>query len=74
MALESSANIILVEDLNEDLLNNNVSNLKDVMLINSLHNVITLQTKNTALLNPVIIPEEMIVLDSGIIASTYDFV
>ena len=73
IALESSENIILVGDLNEDLLNNNVNNLKDVMLMNSLHNVITLPTRNTALLDPVIVPEEMLVLDSGIIASPNDF-
>ena len=73
IALESSANIILVGDLNEDLLNNNVNNLKDVMLMNSLHNVIPLPTRNTALLDPVIVPEEMLVLDSGIIASPNDF-
>ena len=51
IALEPSENIILVGDLNEDLLNNNVNNLKDVMLMNSLHNVITLPTRNTALLD-----------------------
>ncbi|MCG7867669.1 MAG: hypothetical protein JAY74_15080 [Candidatus Thiodiazotropha taylori] len=73
MALESSGNIILVGDLNEDLLNDNVNNLKDVMLMNSLRNVITLPTRNTALLDPVIVPDEMIVLDSGIITSPNEF-
>ena len=43
------------------------------MLMNSLHNVITLPTRNTALLDPVIVPEKMLVLDSGIIASPNDF-
>ena len=43
------------------------------MLMNSLHNGIILPTRNTALLDPVIVPEEMLVLDSGIIASPNDF-
>lgn len=73
MALESSGNIIFVGHLNEDSLNDNVNNLKDVMLMNFLRNVITLSTGNTILLDPVTVPDEMIVLDSGIIFSSNDF-
>ena len=38
-------NVILVGDLNEDLLNSNYRNLRDILLINSLQNVITDATR-----------------------------
>ncbi|MCU7958324.1 MAG: endonuclease/exonuclease/phosphatase family protein, partial [gamma proteobacterium symbiont of Bathyaustriella thionipta] len=64
-ALELSKNLIIVGDLNEDLLNPNFHNLKDVLLINSLTNVITAPTRQQAILDPVIIPEDFPFLDSG---------
>ena len=49
-ALEYSKNLIIVGDLNEDQLNPNFHNLKDVLLINSMSNVIneTDQTTSTS--------------------------
>ena len=45
-AFEISKNLILVGDLNEDLLNPNYHNLKDLILVNSMKNVITEPTSN----------------------------
>ena len=64
-ALEHSKNLIIVGDLNEDLPNPNFHNLKDVLLINSMMNVITEPTRQQAMLDPVIIPEALPFLDSG---------
>ena len=61
-ALEHSKNLIVVGDLNEDLLNPNFHNLKDVLLINSMTNVITEPTRQQAIL---IITEDLPFLDSG---------
>ena len=41
-------------DLNEDLLNPNNQNLKNVLLINSLNDIITEPTRGQALLDPVL--------------------
>ena len=64
-ALEHSKNLIIVGDLNEDLLNPNFHNLKDVLLINSMTNVITEPTRQQAILDPIIITEDLPFLDSG---------
>ena len=64
-ALEHSKNLIIVGNLNEDLLNPNFHNLKDVLLINSMMNVITEPTRQQAILDPIIIPEDLPFLDSG---------
>ena len=53
--------------LNEDLLNPNFYNLKDLILINSMTNVITKTTRQQAILDPIIIPEDLPFLDSGTI-------
>ena len=66
-ASEYSKNLILVGDLNEDLLNPNFHNLKDLILINSMTNVITETTRQQAILDPIIIPEDLPFLDSGTI-------
>lgn len=73
MALEISGNIILVGDRNEDLLNDNGHTFKYVMLMNCSRNAITLHTRNAALLDSVIVSDEMIVLDSGINVSQNKF-
>ena len=39
-ALDTTNNIIILGDMNEDLFNQNMHNLIDVLLINSLHNII----------------------------------
>ncbi|MCG8097314.1 MAG: hypothetical protein JAZ17_27465 [Candidatus Thiodiazotropha endolucinida] len=64
-ALELSKNLIIVGDLNEDLLNPNFHNLKDVLMINSMTNVITEPTRIHAILDPIIIPDDLPFLDSG---------
>ena len=66
-AFEISKNLILVGDLNEDLLNPNYHNLKDLILVNSMKNVITEPTRQYAILDPIIIPEDFPFLDSGTI-------
>ena len=45
--------------MNEDLLNPNMHNLKDVLLLNSLHNIISEPTRQLALLYPIILHEDM---------------
>ncbi|MCG7875001.1 MAG: endonuclease/exonuclease/phosphatase family protein [Candidatus Thiodiazotropha endolucinida] len=66
-AQDVSKNIIIVGDLNEDLFNPNFQNLKDIMILNSFQNVITAPTRLNALLDPVIIPDDTLYLDSGAI-------
>ena len=66
-ALDTTNNIIILGDLNEDLFNQNMHNLKDVLLINSLHNIIAEPTRQLALLDPIILHEDMTPLNQGII-------
>ena len=65
--MDISRNIIIMGDLNEDFLNSNYQNLKNVLLINSLNNVITEPTRDRALLDPVLTSFDQTVLDSGIL-------
>ena len=44
-ALDITNNIIILGDMNEDLFNPNMHNLKDVLLLNSLHNIISEPTR-----------------------------
>ena len=66
-ALDTTNNIIILGDLNEDLFNQNMHNLKDVLLINSLHNIVADPTRQLALLDPIILHEDMTRLNQGII-------
>ena len=66
-ALEVSKNIIIVGDLNEDLNKRNFHNLSDILIVNSLVNTVTSPTRQQALLDPIIIPDDVSYLDSGII-------
>ena len=66
-AYEFSKNIILVGDLNEDMLNPNYHNLKDLILINNMKNVINEPTRQHAILDPIIITEDLPFLDAGTI-------
>ena len=66
-ANDFSKNIIIVGDLNEDLFNLNYQNLKDLIIINSLKNTIEDSTRQQALLDPIIVPDDMLYLDSGTI-------
>ena len=54
-------------DLNEDFLNPNNQNLKSVLLINSLNNIITEPTRGRTLLDLVLTSFEQTVLDCGIL-------
>ena len=65
--LEVTKNLIFVGDLNEDLLNPNYRNLRDIMLINSLQNVITNPARQDAILDPIVILDDMHYLDAGIL-------
>lgn len=67
--MEYSPNIVILGDLNEDLLNENYRHLHDVLLTNSLQNIITESTRGRALLNPIIAPEDLTVYDSGTISN-----
>ena len=62
-ALDITSNIIILGDMNEDLFNPNMYNLKDVLLLNSLHIIIS----ELALLDPIIVHEDMSPLSQGII-------
>ena len=52
--------------MNEDLLNPNVHNLKDVLLLNSLQNI-SEPTRHLALLDPIIVHKDMSPPSQGII-------
>ena len=58
-ASEISRKLILVGDLNEDLLNMNYHNLRDILLINSMQNVISDVTRQNAILDPIIIFDDV---------------
>ena len=64
-ACEISKNIIL-GDFNEDVLNDTKHYLKDVLLINSLYNVIDVPTRGRALFDPIIVPFDQHVFDKGL--------
>ena len=66
-ALDITNNVIIVGDMNEDLLNPNVHNLKDILILNSLNNVISEPTRQHALLDPIIIHNDMSFLHHGIL-------
>lgn len=68
-AIESSKNLIIVGDLNEDLLNSNYHNLKNVLMENSLHNIISEPTRGRAPLDPIIISDDLITLNSGVLTT-----
>ena len=53
--------------MNEVLLNRSMYNLKDVLLLNSLHNIISEPTRQLTLLDPVKLHEYMAHLSQGII-------
>ena len=51
-ALDTTNNIIIVGDMTED--RHNVSNLKDILILNSLNNIISQPTRQQAHLDPII--------------------
>ena len=66
-ALDITSNIITLGDMNEDLLNSRLHYLKDVLLLNSLQNIIDEPTRQLALLDPIILHADMSPLNQGII-------
>ena len=66
-ALDITKNVVIMGDLNEDMLNTNNHNLKNVLLMNSLNNIITEPTRGRALLDPILTYFDQTVLDSGIL-------
>ena len=66
-ALDITNNIIILGDMNEDLLNPNMHHLKDVLLLNSLHKIISEPTRQLALLDPIILHDDMSPSYQGII-------
>ena len=67
-ALDSSRNIIILGDLNEDFLNEKYRNLHDIVRTNSLQNVINVPTRGRVLLDPILVPDDLIVYDSGVLS------
>ena len=65
-ALDITNNKIILGDMNEDLFNPNMHNLKDVLLLNSLHNIISEPTRQLALLDPIIVHEDISTLSQEI--------
>ena len=66
-AFEITKNVIIVGDLNENLLNPAYKNLKNVMTINYLQNVICKPTRQQAILDPILIPTDMPYCDAGVL-------
>ena len=58
-ALDTTNSIIILGDMNEDLFNPNLHNLKIVLLFNSLHNTIVKPTRQLDLLNPIILHDTL---------------
>ena len=58
--------------MNEDLFNQNIHNLKIVLLVNSLHNIIAEPTRQLALLDPIILHKDMTLLNQGIIKVPFE--
>ena len=54
--------------MNEDLLNPNFHNLKDVLIINSLQNVVLEPTRLGAILDPILISEDIDYIKSGVLS------
>ena len=64
-AFQITRNVIILGDLNEDLTNRSFPNLKDILLLNSMINVINVPTRQNAFLDPILIPNDMEYSDSG---------
>ena len=65
--LDTTNNIISLGHMNKDVLNPNMHKLKDVLLINTLHNIIEEPPRQLALLDPIILHEDMVPLSQCII-------
>ena len=63
--MEVSEKIILLGDLNEDLLNINYRNLRDILLSNSFQNIISEPTRGRALLDPIMFLMILLLMTRG---------
>ena len=52
-------------DLNEDLLNSTFHNSEDIIIVNSMMNVINIPTRGNALLDPILVPTDLEYSDCG---------
>lgn len=70
--IDRSARTIMVGDLNEDQLNINNHKLKDIMIMNSLKNIITSPTRISAhtstLLDPIVVNQNQAILKSDVLS------
>ena len=66
-ALDITNNILIFGNMNENLLNTNMHHLKDVLIPNSVHNIISEPTRQLALLDQIILHEDMSPLNQAII-------
>ena len=71
-AMEVSENIIILGDLNEELLDINYRNLRDILLLNSFQNIVSEPTRGRALLDPIIVPYDFTAYDSGVLPTPND--
>ena len=65
--MELSQNLVIVGDLNEDLLNDNFRYLRYTLLANSLQNIISVPTRGRALLDTIIVTDDLSAYDSGVL-------
>ena len=70
--MEITRNIIIVGDLNEDLLNVSFHNLQDILIINSLQNVVAEPTRGRAQLDRIIVADDCVVYNAGTICNPSD--
>lgn len=70
-ALGITKYVVIVGDLNENLLNTNLNNLRDIIMINNLTNLISCPTRVThnssTLLDPILVTNDIQFFDSGVI-------
>ena len=64
-AFQISKNVIIMGDLNKDLLNSTFHHLNDIIVVNSMMNVINIPTRGNALLDPILVPTDLEYSDCG---------
>ena len=65
--LKLNQHLVIVGDLNEGLLNDNFRNFRDILLANSLQNIISIQTRGRALLDSIIVTDGLTAYHSGVL-------
>ena len=69
-AIEFTGNLVIQGELKENLLNHRYHKLQEVLMFNFLKNIINAPTRGRALLDPVIVPDDLTIYDSGKIANS----